>query len=209
MNPKDIMPPTDNLYKFVALFGLTLVLASLLFMAWRMDTIFEESAGTNAEVALVNSMNTRQGKALEAAKGELKALKDEIRALDREVGNGNLSPARRKEISERKPENERRQAEVQHECSAANSADAAINTKIDEINSHARSINDHLTTFGFLAKIVGVIVGIGMIIAGLGFHSWYRKLQAPQDRLLQLELFAEEAKAADREKRIADSEPPP
>jgi len=33
MNPKDILPPTDNLYKFIALSGVMLVVASLLYMA--------------------------------------------------------------------------------------------------------------------------------------------------------------------------------
>jgi len=149
-------------------------------------------------------MNARRGKTLGAGKAELKALKDEIKALDREVANGNLFPARLQEIRERKPENERRQAEVQRQLDAANSVEAAINAKIDDVNSRTRSINEHLVAFGFLAKISGVIIGIGMAVAVFGFSAWYRKQQAPQDKLLQLELRDEEVKAADREKRVPD-----
>jgi len=194
-----LKPPTDNLYKFIALTGLLVLIISLVLPAYALVTLEMKRLEVVKELNLTS-----------AALDEAKTLADETEAATREADAANAQidgalarykampkskhPSRQ-EITERL----RRLDEIEAATKDLREASQKLQSKTDEIGkktaeAHNRSINtdyhnEVLETInvGFFFSKILLIIGLlsGIVVALFGFVLWYRKVQIFEDQVLK------------------------
>lgn len=183
-------PPTDNLYKFVALSGIVLFLAgflipSVFFQETGME--FLEQLRGSDELRVQEEFVKQRLETLEGRGNEARAQRDKLQNELKTASN----PTQIEKLEDRIKEVNR---EIQSIADASyelrlNLELKRAQVKSDETVSYNRRRDSRVLLVG------GWIVGlIGFVIAPLGFVLWYRKLQRHQDLLAEQE--AEEKLAA-------------
>jgi hypothetical protein len=194
-----LKPPTDNLYKFIALTGLLILTLSLVLPGYVLVTLemkrLEVVRELNITSAALDEAKSLQIEAeaathrAEAASLQVDAAQSRYKAIAK-----SKNPSRR-ELTERL----KRLDDVEAATESVRDATKTLQSKTEELGkkvaeAKARSIdteyqNDVLETInlGFgLAKLlllIGLVVGV--FIALSGFALWYRKVQVFEDQVLQ------------------------
>ncbi len=153
------MPPTDNLYKFIAITGLLMILVpQVLFWSWTWEywqRAFEIQP------------------ALAALKGENERLKERTALFGLEVEQAKRTKnARMLNTLEEKAAKSLDQAYAHQGKAAEIEAKGQLLTKMVE----------RIETIDAAAKVGGTVGSIFMIV---GFWLWYTKVQVHQDRALR------------------------
>jgi hypothetical protein len=159
-------PPTDNLYKFLALSGLIV----FLFFGWQ--HLRGDLAIIKHEIAIdkmiQDIIKVRDDYAL-----------PQIEKIDRQIGQGKLKvedamPRLKKLLTDRLPEEER----LEHEF-----FDLAVKGRDLPHNDDPERI----------AILIGAVVGLVTTVAG--FWLWYRRVQRPLDEIMRYDLEERRQKA--------------
>jgi hypothetical protein len=187
--------PTDNLYKFLALTGLALVVICFLFPFFSLEselryTSHAMAAHKSLEIDLLTLKESTQKLAdrlAQVVQGWQK-LKDELSAAP--SGNAGLKERRNALESEQKQIDD--QGEANKKFSAELEKRQAETEADDRIANEAP---DQAEFYRWLC-LVGDAVGFSACVAG--FWLWYLKLQCHQDEIIALE-----AKAARKQKPAA------
>jgi hypothetical protein len=197
-----LKPPTDNLYKFVAMSGLVLFLVSLTYPPWLSyrlsSSIFELEKDTKILELEI--------KADEARRADFKAELDAITA----DGNSTLKEAENlKRLVESQPSRAQKrrlipervaleqkykllQARVEENKKGFNEKRATFMASSDALDRKLIELRARLDlvkwTHGQL-KLLGWValfcIGLGSLMANAGFIFWYRRVQVYQDRILR------------------------
>jgi hypothetical protein len=185
--------PTDNLYKFMALSGMAIILACLIpvyhLQKLRLDVIRLDGEADRliAEANWISSDIEKTQKHIDELNRHIAAL--EGLSTSDILGGSRVIKEKRDEASEVK-------AELMK-----------LEPKLSELNELKRkqtltmmNINSRTKEKAYLLSIIRIGFGASTIwfFAGLfltckGFHLWYKKLQVPQDKLLQKQAKGENA----------------
>ncbi len=191
-------PPTDNLYKFVALSGLLLLVVSLVLPAY---------AVVNLEwkrLEAVRELNITKGEIEQSKTAELevKSAKLTIDAALKEADAANLrvDAVQKQKVSVKKLK-ELKEAVKQLEKTLSNVSDAQsrLHEKIDAYtkivnnvsvrtidNEYQGEVVDSVLAMEKASEVLGLCGGIlGVVLAVGGFAFWYRKVQVFEDRILK------------------------
>lgn len=192
-----LKPPTDNLYKFIALSGLLLLIVSLIApgyalvnLEWRRLAAVRELNMTRAEIEQSKAMRLE----IDSAKSLVDAALKEAEAagLESDLANREKTPSKKLKALKAAVE------KISKANSNLSDAQKHLHEKMDPYAKLAEDINmrtidneyqgEVLESVGqmeTLSEILGVIGGlIGTMVSIGGFALWYRKVQVFQDRIL-------------------------
>lgn len=194
-----LKPPTDNLYKFIALTGLLILIISVVLPAYALVTmemkrleVVRELNKTSATLDEAKSL----GVEAEAATHDAHAASSQV---DAAVARYKAMPKSKHPSRQEATERLRRLDEIEAATQRLRDASQKLQSKTEELGrktseAHTRNIetdyqNEVLETInlGFVLSKILLLIGslVGLVIALLGFVLWYRKVQAFEDRVLE------------------------
>jgi hypothetical protein len=205
-----IKPPTDSLYKFMAISGLLLLVFCLIYPEQRRFEVNIEKARIDGELKILISDNEVLKQDLELLMDDLKDHKDRAQKMAENRGTATELTG----LQKRQDELERKKLEQFEK-------ERAFKTKLLEIQTKIMLLNTTESFASWLAYLskVGFVVGACLMISG--FLFWYLKVQQPQDRILEAQakheleklsvplLSAEDQPSMEKEKEISTSQPLP
>lgn len=201
-------PPTDNLYKFMALSGIVLIIAfivPLLFFHQTGMEYLEQVRGSKELEVQEKFVNQR----LETLKLRDKEAKDEKQELQKRLAG--LNPASNStEID--KLEVRIKEANREIDSIADSSYELSLNLALKQaqVNSE-ETVSLNRRRDSRVAIVVGAIwVILGFFLSVFGFPLWYIKLQRHQDRVVKKEAEDKLASAAANKQieQMPPNEPP-
>lgn len=192
-----LKPPTDNLYKFVALSGLLLLIVSIVAPGYAIVTLEWK------RLAALRELNITKGEIdqsqvveleLEAAKKEAQAALHAANAASLESDSAVAEKTKRGQLAALKKAGE----SLRDANKSLTDAQRRLAEKSDEFSNLAKSIRvrtidneyqgqvlETVSQLQTLSQICGVAGGLlGIILAIGGFALWYRKVQKFQDAIL-------------------------
>jgi hypothetical protein len=194
-----LKPPTDNLYKFIALTGLLVLIVSVVLQAYALVTmemkrleVVRELNKTNATLSEAKGL----GEEPEGAKHDANAASVK---LDAAVARYKAMPKSKHPSRQEATEQLRRLDEIEAASQRLRDASKELQSKAEELGrktaeAHTRSIeteyqNEVLETInlGFVLSKILLLIGslVGIVIALLGFVLWYRKVQLFEERVIR------------------------
>lgn len=158
-----ITPPTDNLYKFISLFGLTI----LLFSVYNFGITYDASAKNKMKIEDVK---------VELQQVMFKKLKFKQESLKPDSTKNHFRPGKirrmNQDLSEIEHFIERAHLEPEQEISLAGQI-SKIKVALDTL---------YLKQWGYIA-----FAAIGSFLMIFGFYKWHHKEQKIRDRILTIE----------------------
>ena len=194
-----LKPPTDNLYKFIALTGLLVLIISVVLPAYALVTIEMKRLDVVRELNKT-SATLEEAKSLgieaEAATHDAHAASSQV---DAAVARYKAMPKSKHPSRQEATERLRRLDEIEAATQRLRDTAQKLQSKTEELGkktaeAHTRSIetdyqNEVLETInlGFVLSKILLLIGslVGLVIALLGFVLWYRKVQLFEDRVLE------------------------
>jgi cell division protein FtsB len=166
--------PTDNLYKFIALTGLTLVVLSILFPIVKLNEL---------EVAVLQTQTKR--KVLEI---EIKALEEDFEYLSKSTKQLEhkidlLDKSAKSPHAKAKSAEPLRAKSEQLESQLEDLKERRRNIAIKKAEQQGQEqqgvlLLKQISKGWSLFKVVGIL---GLVITHFGFFLWYRRVQIPAD----------------------------
>jgi hypothetical protein len=206
-----LKPPTDNLYKFLAMSGLLLLLVCQTYPPWlsyRLSiSMFELDKDIKVEELEIKAEETR-GKdfkaELDVSQADADDLLKESENLKRLVESQPSHAQKRRLVKERVGPLEKKsrllQARVEEikkgfpEKRAAFTASSdAIAQKLIEVEYKHDLIKWELRQLKLLGWVANFGAGLGALMATWGFRLWYRRVQVYQDAILRKQAAALES----------------
>lgn len=187
--------PTDNLYKFLALTGLAMVIASLVFPASSWLETCLKGYQLEQEIALANvELEVWEGQQLLLARdleNHQQAIKDFQDAAKRAQAEGKLSEEKREKMQKWAEDIDARKAQGMEEAKKSLEQGKIADQKKAVVNAKQGELNFlwWVGLFQFLGA--GMLLGAGVVCCRYGFWQWYDKVQRFQDAILAKQ--AEEA----------------
>lgn len=186
-----IKPPTDNLYKFAALFGLVLFVVGFVFPPWlfyQSSLEYLKSLAGDDELAVHKKFTEERNNILEARKEQVKLELDNLqKRLD------NLASSKSNVSDEiNRLESAIKDAKKQAETLEDTALESKLNLELKTAQARQqRTLGVNETRNSRLVMVVGwVIAFIGLLIAFAGFIIWYKRVQVRQDEILEMEAAA-------------------
>jgi hypothetical protein len=180
VSPQSIAP-TNNLYKFVSLFGLTLLVLSIVLNAMR---IYQHNS-------LVAKAQVSQAVAAEIFKQNASEAQQAVNAWQAELERATL----RLSQSRTQPSGTSLYDQTSAVERASNEMAAQVvkswqstrDTQVDQVRVSTELAVDKVLMDAKI-KDFWLLTAVAAIISFVGFVGWYFRLQQPQDRLLQLQV---------------------
>ncbi len=175
--------PTDNLYKFVALTGVVLLILSLLYPESQRTTIRDEITLYNGEVRKLNFERDK-------SKRKLKDIKEQVKELDKKTNckcNSivNDSIISRTKILEGPDELVKLSLEIDRLVEEYVSINRELNMKVAEIDAKLELINNKNQDLEELNEATSLFIPFSFLLSIAGFFLWYDNTQKYQDRVLK------------------------
>ncbi|HEV7747576.1 MAG TPA: hypothetical protein VGO56_21435 [Pyrinomonadaceae bacterium] len=192
-----LKPPTDNLYKFLAISGLILQLIFLLFIPWNLYRLIRASteAESTAEILKIDSAEERRkteeyNSERDRWYSEREVVDNKIAALQSQLDNTSRLPRSERtaivaELKQAKAERDERVRKAKDLYNTANAAYIDALKKRAELSARLRlerleaRVGIAITIFLFLLCIVGLAITIR------GFDLWFYRVQLLQDTILK------------------------
>ncbi len=158
-----ITPPTDNLYKFISLFGLTI----LLFSVYNIGITFDSSAANKMKIEDVKS---------ELQQSIYKKSKETVENLNTDKVKNHFRPGKIRRMHE-----DLLQIETFLEKAHLNPKDEiTLSGKISKINVALDTLR--LKQWGYIG-----FASLGLVFMFYGFIKWHYKEQKLRDKMLEIE----------------------
>ena len=200
-------PPTDNLYKFMALSGIVLILAGVI-----VPPVFFQQTGmeylaqlrSSDELGVQEKFVKERLDTLKSREQQASSEKDKLQQrLDKLKPTSNSTEADRLEA---------RIKEANHEIESI--ADSAYELRLNLELKRAQfkyeetvSLNRLRTSRQFV--LVGWVLGlVGVFLSFVGFRRWYKRLQKFQDQLVLKEAQAKLADAVNEPNKLPQPSQP-
>ena len=185
-----IKPPTDNLYKFAAVFGLILVVVGFVFPPWlfyRSSLEYLKSAAGKDDLAAHQKFAQVRYRVLSERWSQLALerarLQQRLNSLAQSERNSAASSERDKLESAIK--------EVRREAEALEDAYYELTLSLELKDAQVKqqeTFSTNETRNSRFVMVLGWILGfIGLFFAFAGFIMWYLKVQRYQDRILRMQ----------------------
>lgn len=175
--------PTDSLYKFLALAGLSFILISTYMTYNILSNKNQETLKFNGEISIYNYENDKLNSDLKFIKQRLRKLcalcncncfdkKGEIQILP------NFTKSDNKEL------NNQRQ-EIDSLLNGYHDKLDQFNIKTLQIQSKNELLADNEESTHAYMKIFLSLIATGFLMAVMGFRLWYKRIQIYQDKILR------------------------
>lgn len=174
----NIIPPTDNLYKFIALFGLAIIL----FSFYKSNEVFE---------------------GIKESKSKVEELRDQIHIAiwDESKNNVELDDSSDLEIASFSFKHVSGDMEALTKFIDASSFSDSIKFKMD---AQIRRMHVELDVLEYRTREYYFMLGAGLLLMISGFSLWYLKDQKHRDR--RIKLAKEIDKRTDKKEELAEEE---
>jgi hypothetical protein len=166
--------PTDNLYKFIALSGLVLMLFSATYPVHQVFELRERKAQTDEEV--------------EVLRIEVTALMEKVARLEKEVDAFDKETKEARETDRDKDLVKSRAAEFRARSAEIRQANLELEMRSARLAVKHRLLSDIATNVLIVIVVLGVFGTAGLFMASWGFRAWYFRVQRLQDLLLNKQL---------------------
>jgi hypothetical protein len=188
--------PTDNLYKFMTLSGLVLLLISVTYLPWLLHKAVLATYDARKDYEILEMEIAEEKKKYEALDRELDRqiserpiIENNMTAMQTLTEKKQLSPSElsviRSQLSDVKAlldENEKRQSQL---TEAASVASQSVKRKGIELDYKLR-IAEWETRNGRILTVLSLLGSvIGGLIAVKGFNAWSLRVQVYQDAILK------------------------
>lgn len=174
--------PTDNLYKFMALVGVLVTLASLLFPGYQLFEIGRQQITAETEFEVLKE----RGRLLEAETEDLDRERNELSRDIVELKNRhNTSTKDINALDARNIMYRQRYAELRTKRSEVLANASLVGGKLEEISRLLQ-----WATYSLLVTVIGT--ALGLTLAFKGFNLWYQRVQIHQDALLRKQVHESE-----------------
>jgi hypothetical protein len=168
--------PTDNLYKFVALSGILMML-----VGFAVPPVIRYRA-MQADLALLaeyRASNTRRDRAFEQLSRSIELMETaNLRELDRLRAGSKTDDTTKAQL-----------AEVFRTANAISDSAQAVADSAQQIDIETldAAVQADREFFAFFVWVGWVLALAGIVLATWGFRNWYIKLQKPLDELVRLD----------------------
>jgi hypothetical protein len=176
-----IQPPTDNLYKFLAISGLLLIGFAVVFPFTKLMDLKRMTVELSGEVSKLKVESQLISKELDRQEKESKALLD----LFEEKTEQKSFWKQDKQYVTFVVEEIRRQREKASEVGDKNDL---VLIKLEEIKTKDALLNELRRQMKILMIAANIVMFLGFCAAILGFKLWFEKIQRPQDIMTAKEL---------------------
>lgn len=185
-----IKPPTDNLYKFAAIFGLVLIVVGFTFPPWlfyQSSLQYLKSLAGDDELAAHKKFAEVRNRVLkerrETVAAERAKLQQRLDNLAKSQGTASVSA----EID--KLESAIKEARKEAETLEDTSHEFNLNLELKAAEAkQQQTFSTNETRNSRLVMVVGWIIGfIGLFFACMGFIMWYKRVAVFQDKILKMQ----------------------
>jgi len=189
-------PPTDNLYKFQALSGLTIIVLTVWFLAGQLNDVLLQCIDARNDI-------TRLELEMSNVKQDIKLLVDNMSRMDESLTNVVTQNQKDNAVAKLNKYGEQRQ-ELQTQ-------ERDILLKGNAIEAKAYLIDWEKSKVEILGILGVFAIAFGLILSIHGFRNWYKKIQVYQDQILknesELALKEFEAKISERHVKLTGIHP--
>jgi len=180
--------PTDNLYKFMALSGLVLIIASYIpfYHGWKAGVDIAEAKGEGEIIEAETDWARKELDILEHQIDTFIARMVELTGISKSEITAALNAGQSLvEISKDLEEHQAKWQELEAKSREHLKLFREQIIKLIRLNANWEVINYRLKTMLWLKRLAQIGALAGGFLAGLGFRLWYTKLQVPQDLLIK------------------------
>lgn len=170
-------PPTDNLYKFLAIAGLLLFGFSLIFPALQLRELRDKQIQLVGERQVLNVEQSYWEAMSDVELGNNKIMLEAIQSLRNEPDFMKQDKAYIDYINNELNRGRERNEQLKEKSKLLFIREAEINTK----NELLKAVDFDITFMRWLGVVTALIASC---FASYGFRLWYRRVQAPQDFIL-------------------------
>lgn len=183
-----IKPPTDNLYKFVAIFGLILIVVGFIFpptLFYRSSLELLKSVAGEDELEAHQKFAVERNRIFNERKMQVAAERNKLQQrldnLDQSQRNASVSS----EIDKL----EAAIKEARKEAESLEDASHEFNLNLELKKAQAKqqkTFSTNETGNSRFVMVIGWILGIiGLLLAFVGFIMWYKRVAVFQDKILK------------------------
>ena len=182
-----LKPPTDNLYKFAALFGLVLIVVGLFFPPWifyRSSLEYLKSLAGEDDLTAYKKFTEARSRTLDA---RTQQAKDELDQIQKQRDSLKTNPIGSTETE--RLESAIRDAKKRVETLEDASQESTLNLELKTAQAKQQrtfSVNESRNA-RFLMYLGWSLAGIGGLFSLVGFGFWYCKVQRHLDYILKKE----------------------
>jgi phage terminase Nu1 subunit (DNA packaging protein) len=184
--------PTDNLYKFVALTGLSLIALAVYLTGRTIDSLSERLAPVARKTSLVTHNSAQLERAVVAARNNIADLNkatDDLRAeLGAVVDDPTLTVAQKKtrvlEMKKKNGELRERASGLEHETKGYGIEADVVDDLLAESAADLEAAKVFKDSSDWIQRLSWVMYLVGAACAAWGFAFWYLKVQKFQDKEL-------------------------
>lgn len=187
-----VKPPTDNLYKFIALAGLVLVVLGLIYAPWLFYRSTWETlklAQLNAELNVHRKFAEERQKTLDERKRRLEVERDTLkkRIAELVVNDKNNNPAASAEIDKLETRMRETNAATDALADAEHEKNLSLELKVAQAE-HQRTVDVNERGNTRLIIVIGILLAIaGLGVSVLGFRLWYKRVTIFQDAIVVIQ----------------------
>ena len=188
-----VKPPTDNLYKFIAVGGLVLMVLGVIYAPWlfyRSTWETLKSAQADAELEVHRKFAKERQKTLDARKQQIEVERDTLKKRIAELGfvnDKNNNPAASAEID--RLETRMRDTNAAADALADAEHEKNLSLELKEAQAaHQRTVNENERRNTRIIIVIGILVAIaGLGVSVLGFRLWYKRVTIFQDAIVVIQ----------------------
>lgn len=169
-------PPTDNLYKFVAVAGLIVFILGLMFPISEAIKAGRKVIPLETEVSVIEQSWLLMRERVDWLREDVATLEKEVEELESEA-SPERKAARAEEIKRASAELRQRHRSLREAIAEMDSEKCRCSGKLQEAG-HELQLVRLFFRIGLLEAVAGAILAV------LGFWLWYVRVQHPQDRAL-------------------------
>jgi len=194
-----IKPPTDNLYKFTAIFGLVLFVGGLVLPPWLFYQSSLELLKTVAgkdELAAHELFAQERKQQLERRKNQAET---ELKQLQARLSNlASSGSSRSREVD--KLESAIKDANTRFETLEDAAYEFNLNVELKKAQfKEQRTLSTNETRNARLVMVFGwAVAGFGAFMVSRGFRRWQRRVQVFEDKILQMKAISKNATSTTR-----------
>ena len=182
-----IKPPTDNLYKFLAMFGTIVFLVGFIFppmMFYQSSLEFLKSLGGDKELAVHEEFAVQRKRSFEERKRQLAAEAADLQNRLARVKNDTTSSSDIEKL-ELAIKDVKKRAEALEDASYEFNLNLKL--KAAQVEQQKTLSTNETRNSRFLIGIGWGIGTFGLLIAICGFIMWYKNVQRFEDQILRKE----------------------
>ena len=172
--------PTDNLYKFMALSGLALIIAFILVPGQKLLDLEKQTAQLSGEYEILEIELKERDDEFSSVHEKIEAIERKIKAVPK---NSILKESERSEFI----------ADKQTlEDAYQNAHQRLVQTKILRAKTSAKLNELKVTSSSIKAtnRVLAVGAFVGIFLMTYGFRLWHQRVQLLQDQLLKMQVGA-------------------